>query len=119
VGEHDSKRRAFQALADRVRNGAGRAPASQRARAFDGGAGLPPPLDALAAKVASGPTEITEADFAAAKEAGFSEDEIFEVVVSAAVGQAARLYDAGLAALAEATAPAAAPAPVKEPDHAA
>ena len=115
MAEQDSKRRAFQALADRVRNGAGRAPAAQRARAFDGGGGLPPPLDALAAKVAIRPTEITQADFAAAKEAGFSEDTVFEVVVSAAVGQAARLYDAGLAALAEATAPA----PAKGPGHAA
>jgi hypothetical protein len=36
--------------------------------------------------------------------AGFGEDELFELVICAAVGQSARLYDAGLAALADAIA---------------
>ena len=54
-------------------------------------------------KVATRPTQITDADFAAAKASGFSEDQGFELVISAAVGQSARLYEAGLAALAEAT----------------
>jgi hypothetical protein len=39
-----------------------------------------------------------------AKASGFSEDQLFELVICAAVGQSARLYEAGLAALAEATA---------------
>jgi hypothetical protein len=43
-----------------------------------------------------------DADFAAARAAGFTEDELFELVICAAVGQSARLYDAGLAALADA-----------------
>jgi hypothetical protein len=103
VAENDKKRAAFQALADRVRTGRGRAPARQRVQAFDGGAGLPPPLAALAGKVATRPAEVTGADFAAARAAGFTEDQVFELVVCAAVGQAARLYEAGLAALAEAT----------------
>jgi alkylhydroperoxidase family enzyme len=60
-------------------------------------------LHALIGKVATRPAQITDADFAAAKASGFSEDQLFELVVSAAVGQAARLYEAGLAALAEAT----------------
>jgi len=59
---------------------------------------------ALIGKVASSPAQVTDADFAAAKASGFSEDQLFELVVSAAVGQSARLYEAGLAALAEATA---------------
>jgi alkylhydroperoxidase family enzyme len=50
------------------------------------------------------PTQVTDADFAAARAAGFSEDELFELVICAAVGQSARLYDAGLAALADAVA---------------
>lgn len=54
-------------------------------------------------KVATRPTQITDADFAAAKASGFSEDQVFELVISAAVGQSARLYEAGLTALAEAT----------------
>ena len=53
-------------------------------------------------KVATRPTEVTEADFAAARAAGSTEDELFELVICAAVGQSGRLYDAGLAALADA-----------------
>jgi hypothetical protein len=34
---------------------------------------------------------------------GCTEDQVFELVICAAVGQSARLYEAGLAALAEAT----------------
>ena len=48
------------------------------------------------------PTQVTDADFAAARAAGFSEDQLFELVICAAVGQSARLYDTGLAALADA-----------------
>ncbi|MEV6325941.1 hypothetical protein AB0M45_32960 [Nocardia sp. NPDC051787] len=87
---------------DRVLNGKGRASADQRARAFRN-ADVPPPLHVLIDKVAMRPTQVTDADFAAAKAAGFSEDQLFELVVSAAVGQSARLYEAGLAALVEAT----------------
>ena len=56
----------------------------------------------LIGKVATRPTQVTEADFAAARASGFSEDQLFELVICAAVGQSARLYEAGLAALAEA-----------------
>ena len=55
-------------------------------------------------KVATKPAQVTDADFAAAMEAGFTDDQLFELVVCAAVGQATRQYEAGLAALAEATA---------------
>ncbi|MBF6328120.1 hypothetical protein IU452_06265 [Nocardia transvalensis] len=101
--DEDSKRAAFRALVDRVLSGGGKTSREQRAHAFDN-AGLPPPLDTLIDKVATRPTQVTDADFAAAKASGFSEDQIFELVVCAAVGESARLYDAGLAALAEATA---------------
>ncbi|TYB49251.1 hypothetical protein [Actinomadura chibensis] len=101
----DETRAAHQALVNRVLGGEGRASAAQRARAF-GNDGLSPPLDALIGKVVDRPAEVTEADLAAAKAAaGCTEDQIFELVVCAAVGHSARLYDAGLAALAEATAP--------------
>jgi hypothetical protein len=103
VPDDDKKRAAHRALVDRVLKGEGRASAEQRARAFDND-GVPPPLDALISKVADRPTQVTEADFAVAKASGFSEDQLFELVVCAAVGQSARLYEAGLAALAEATA---------------
>ena len=99
----DKKRAAYRALQDRILTGAGRASPEQRARAF-GNAGLSPPLDGLIGKVATRPAQVTDADFAAARAAGCTEDELFELVVCAAVGQSARLYDAGLAALADATA---------------
>jgi hypothetical protein len=95
----DKKRAAFSALVDRIVTGDGRASANLRAGAFRDD-GLPPPLDELVDKVSARPTE---ADFVASKAAGYSEDQLFELVVCAAVGQSSRLYEAGLAALAEAT----------------
>jgi hypothetical protein len=97
----DNKRAAYRALQDRILNGEGRASPEQRARAFSN-AGLSQPLDGLLGKVATRPTQVTDADFAAAQAAGFSEDELFELVICAVVGQSARRYDAGLAALADA-----------------
>jgi alkylhydroperoxidase family enzyme len=101
VPTEDKKRAAHRALEDRILNGDGRASAEQRARAFSN-AGLSEPLGGLLGKVATRPTLVTDADFATARAAGFSEDELFELVICAAVGQSARLYDAGLAALADA-----------------
>lgn len=101
--DEDRKRAAHRALADRVRNGEGRAAKDARARAFDND-GLPPPLDALIGKLTDTPVRVTEADLVAAKAAGWTEDQLFELVICAAVGRSARLYEAGLAALAEATA---------------
>jgi hypothetical protein len=101
VPDEDKKRAAHRALVDRVLNAAGRTSAEQRAQAFSN-ADMPPPLGTLISKVATRPTTVTDADFAAAKAAGFTEDQLFELVIAAAVGQSARLYEAGLAALAEA-----------------
>jgi hypothetical protein len=102
VPDEDKKRAAYQALVDRLLHGEGRATAEQRARAFSND-GLPPPLQALIGKVATRPAQVTDADFAAAQASGCSEDQVFELVICAAVGQSARLYEAGLAALAGAT----------------
>ncbi|GIF74607.1 hypothetical protein [Asanoa siamensis] len=99
----DDKRAAQQALVDRVLNGAGTASAELRAQAFHND-GTSPPMDALVHNVVRSPVRLTDADIAAAKASGLSEDQIFELVVCAAVGQSNRLYEAGLAALAEATA---------------
>ena len=100
--DEDKKRAAHRALVDRVLSGAGRTSPEQRARAFSN-TDIPPPLHTLIGRVATRPAQVTDADFAAAKAAGFSEDELFELVISAAVGQSARLYEAGLTALARAT----------------
>ena len=99
--DEDEKRAAHQVLVDRVLNGEGRASPELRAHAFSN-AGLPAPLHALIDKVATRPTQVTDADFAMAKAAGYTEDQLFELVVCAAVGQSDRLYESGLAALAEA-----------------
>ena len=56
-------------------------------------------VTALLDKVASRAHSVTDADVAAARAAGLSEDEVFELVVCAAIGQASRQYDAALAAL--------------------
>ena len=101
--DEDVKRAAHRALVDRVLNGEGKTSPEQRASAFSN-TDVPPALHALIGKVATSPVQVTDADFAAAKAAGFSEDQLFELVISAAVGQAARLYDAGLEALAAAVA---------------
>ena len=99
--DEDGKRAAHRALVDRVLTGEGRASPELRARAFSN-AGLPAPLHTLIGKVATSPAQVTDADFTAAKTAGFTEDQLFELVVCAAVGQSDRLYESGLAALAEA-----------------
>ncbi len=101
--DEDKKLAAHRALVDGILHGAGQASAELRARAFSN-ADLPSPLQALIGKVVASPADVTDADFAAAQASGFTEDQLFELVIAGAVGQSARLYDAGLAALAEATA---------------
>jgi hypothetical protein len=103
VADEDGKRAAFRGLVERVLTGDGRASVEERATAFAnaGGGGA---LGELVDKVARRPAEVGDGDFAAVGAAGFSEDQVFELVVCAAVGQADRLYGAGLAALDEATA---------------
>ncbi|HEY3728187.1 MAG TPA: hypothetical protein VGL51_13485 [Solirubrobacteraceae bacterium] len=99
----DEKRSIHRLLVNRILQGPGRAPADQRARAFDN-AKLPEALRPLLDKVATKPAQVTDADFARATAAGFTDDQLFEVVICAAVGQSTRQYQAGLAALAEAIA---------------
>ena len=99
----DSKRSIHHQLVDRILQGPGQAPGDLRARAFDNSE-LPDALRPLLDKVATRSAEVTDADFATAMEAGFTDDQLFELVICAAAGQSTRQYEAGLAALAEATA---------------
>ena len=99
----DKKRSIHDPLVNRILQGPGQAPADQRARAFDN-ANLPEPLRLLLDKVATRSAQVTDADFATAMEAGFTDDQLFELVICAAVGQSTRQYETGLAALAEAIA---------------
>ena len=97
----DKKRAEHQVLVSRVLEGDGRAPRAERRAAFDD-AGLVPPLRTLIDKVAKRPTRVTNEDISNVKASGLSEDQIFELVICAAVGQATRQYETALKALAEA-----------------
>jgi hypothetical protein len=99
----DKKRSIQQLLVNRILQGPGQASADQRARAF-ANAELPEPLRVLLDKVATRSAQVSDSDFATAIEAGFTDDQLFELVICAAVGESTRQYEAGLAALAEATA---------------
>ena len=97
----DEKRAAHRAVVARILEGEGRASRAQRRAAFDD-AVAGEPLRTLIGKVVSDPTRVTDGDIAAVKATGLSEDEVFELVVCAAVGQASRQYESALAALAAA-----------------
>jgi hypothetical protein len=97
----DEKRAAHRALVDRVLHGSGTTTADQRAAAYENEeAG--PSLQPLLGKVASDPAGITDADFDRARASGLSDDQLFELVIAAAVGQSTRMYESALAALDEA-----------------
>jgi hypothetical protein len=90
--------KARNALTTRILEGAGKAPLAQRRAAFEN-AGLAEPLRTLIHKVAHHAHKIVDADIAAVRQSGLGEDEIFELVVCAAIGQASRQYDMAMAAL--------------------
>jgi hypothetical protein len=76
---------ARKALVARILEGDGRASHAQRRAAFDN-AGLAEPLSTLIDKVAKHAYKVTDEDIAAARASGLSEDQIFEIVVCAAIG---------------------------------
>jgi hypothetical protein len=91
-----------RALVARVLDGDGEAHADLRRAAFDND-GLGEPTRALIEKVAHHSYRVTDEDVAAVRSAGLSDDQIFEIVVCAAIGQASRQHGSALAALADAT----------------
>lgn len=99
----DDKRAAHRALVDRVLSGPGTTTAQQRAAAFENTT-VNPGLRTLIGKVAATPTQITDADFDRARAAGFTGDQVFELVIAAAVGRTTRMYESALAALDQAAA---------------
>jgi hypothetical protein len=94
----NKKRMMHKTLVTRVLEGIGMATQSQRRAAFDN-ARLVQPLNTLINKVANHAYKVTDEDIRAAKEAGLSEDQIFELVVCAAIGQSTRQYETALATL--------------------
>jgi hypothetical protein len=94
----DKKRTLHAALVTRVLDGNGRATSAQRRAAFDN-TGLAAPLSTLVNKVARQAYKVTDEDIHTVSETGLDEDQIFEIVVCAAIGQATRQYENALAAL--------------------
>ena len=89
---------ARKALVARILEGDGTASLAQRRAAFDN-TGLPEPLRTLIDKLTRHAYKIAEEDIGALRSSGLSEDQIFEIVVCAAIGHATRLYDGALAAI--------------------
>lgn len=83
-----------------VLDGPGMAPPALRAAAFSG-RDLPPDLASLVAKEQAHAYRVTDEDVARAG-AGRGDDELFEVIVSAALGAASQRLAAGHKALEEA-----------------
>lgn len=90
--------RARERLVARILEGDGMASHAQRRAAFDN-TGLAEPLSTLIGKLTKHSHKVTDEDIAAARASGLSEDQIFEIVVCAAIGPATRQHDTALAAL--------------------
>ncbi len=88
-------------LLARVLDRGATAPRRLRRAAFEN-AGLDDPVRTLIEKVADRSYAVTDADVAAVRASGLSEDQIFELIVCAAVGAADRQYSAATIALDEA-----------------
>jgi len=68
-------------------------------RAAASGEGVPAALHAWVTKVRERAYATTDEELEAVRHAGYSEDEIFEATVAAALGAGLERYDAGLRAL--------------------
>jgi hypothetical protein len=89
---------AHKALETRVLEGEGNASSAERRAAFNN-RGLAEPAATLVDKVARHAFSVTDGDIASVRDSGLSEDQVFEIVVCAAIGEATRQYDTALAAL--------------------
>jgi hypothetical protein len=86
------------ALTRRILEGAGKSSTGERRAAFNN-SGLTEPLRTLVEKVAMHANRVTDQDIATTKASGLSDDQVFEIVVCAAAGQATRQYETAFAAL--------------------
>jgi hypothetical protein len=89
---------ARKALVARILEGESIASRAQRRAAFDN-LGLTGPMGVLVDKVCTRADQVSDADIAAARASSASEDEVFEIVVCAAVGEATRQLERALSAL--------------------
>jgi hypothetical protein len=92
-----------KALTERILDGAGTASQRERQAAFENTGLAESAVRMLSQKVAMQAGAVSDQDVAMAKASGRTEDQIFEIVVCAAVGQSTRQYDSARAALDAAT----------------
>jgi hypothetical protein len=79
-------RQARKALVARILEGPGTASHTERRAAFDN-AGLAEPLSTLIDKLTRHAHKVSDTEIAATRASGLSEDQIFEIVVCAALGR--------------------------------
>jgi hypothetical protein len=91
-------RQARKALIARILEGDGAASRTQRRAAFENVA-TAEPQRTLIDKLTKRANDISDMDVAATLASGLSEDQVFELTVCAAIGQATRQYETALAAL--------------------
>lgn len=94
----DQSTRLRETVVDRAVRGAGVSSPADRQAAFEN-AGVDARARTLVDTVARNAWKVTSADVSAALSAGLSEDEVFELAVCAALGQATRQRAAAIAAV--------------------
>jgi alkylhydroperoxidase family enzyme len=87
-----------KAVVERALTGAGTTTPADRRAAFDN-RDVPEAARGLIDKVTKNAWKVTDEDVAKAKQAGLSDDQVFELSVAAALGQSTRQLDAALALL--------------------
>lgn len=85
-------------LLRRILDEDGKASATERRSAFNN-SGVSEPLRQLVDRVAVNAGAVSDEEIHRIRQAGLSEDQIFEMVVCAAIGQATRQYEGAKAAL--------------------
>lgn len=98
---HDPFEAHRRRLVTAIHGPAGTLPPATREAALQDPASLTGPQGVWAGQVALDATRVTDADVAALRAQGLDDRQIFELTAAAAVGQAGRLLDAALAALAK------------------
>jgi len=88
-----------EALTSAVLGECGATDPSTRDAAFHAGS-LPPSLEAFVEQVRHDSATIADSDIARLRTNGYSDDDIFEITIAAALGAAVRRLDAGLRAMA-------------------
>lgn len=95
---NDAASRLRKVVVERVLHGDGQSTPADRRAAFDN-RDVPEAARGLIDKVTKNAWKVTDEDVAKAKQAGLSDDQVFELSVAAALGQSSRQLDAALALL--------------------